>query len=194
MKYGLNLFGYDNYRRLLEDFYEAKNQSMQGRYSYRAFAKEAGFASPNYIRLIIEAKRNLSLQGIDKLAEVLKLSKRGRDFFDPLVHFNQAATACKRDYYFKKICAFREFSVGHPLLQAQYDYLSKWYYAAVRELVSLPTFRMNPAWVCRALAPRITEKEAKEALTRLKELKLIEKNKETSKWHLSAAHLHTDKD
>lgn len=193
MKYDLNIFDFEDYRALISAFYEAKNAKMKGNYSYRAFAKEAGFSSPNYISLIVQGKKNISEEGIHRLSEAMALSKRERFFFETLVYFNQSKTSLKRDHYLRRLIGFKEFAVGRKLLKDQYEYFSVWYNVALRELVSLPTFRYDTEWMARMLFPPITAKEAKEAFDRLYALGFVQRDRK-GKWHLCDAHLHTDRE
>lgn len=186
----LNILGYTNYRELLKDYFEERNAKMRGRFSYRMFAKRAGFGSPNYIPQIIQGRKNLSHDGIHRLCEAMELTVRQREFFEALVFFNQAKTPDKRDFYLKKIFSFREFAAAHLIDQAQYEYFSKWYIVAVRELVSLPNFKMNLFWIAKKLNPSITEAQAKEAIEVLQQLEYI-KQDEHGKWIVAHPHLKT---
>lgn len=190
-KLDLNVLEYTNYRKLLEDYFNLKNDEMRNRFSYRSFSKKAGFGSPNYIRMIIQNKKNISEDGIHKLCEAMEFNAKERDFFENLVYFNQAKTADKKDYYFKRICSFREFVVAHTLEKDQYQYFSKWYNVAIRELVALPSFKMNLFWISKQLKPHLSISETREALELLERLKLIEKNSD-GKWQACSPHIKTE--
>lgn len=185
-------FEYSDYRKLLVDFYEWKKAGLKGRFSYRAFAKQAGFGSPNYINLVVQGKKNLSHDGISRLADAMKLNIREREFFENLVYFNQETVAEKKDFYFKKMGSFREFTAAHQIAQDQHEYLSHWYYVAIRELVALPHFTMNYEFIAKKLKPAITPHQAKEATGLLQRLKLIEKR--GKRWIAANPHLKTDRE
>lgn len=193
MKEKVDIFSYDNYRFLIRDFFVEKRKRLGDRFSYRAFAKEAGFAASHYIQLIIGGKKNISQTGIHGLAEAMQLGKRERDFFENLVHFNQADTPDKKEFYLKRMCSFREFAADHELIEEQYEYFSKWYTVAVRELISLPQFDEGHTWIAKALNAMITPKEAKEAMDLLHRLKLIARDKE-GRWQLKEPHLRTSRE
>jgi uncharacterized protein (TIGR02147 family) len=53
----VDVFRYRDYREFLGAFYAQKKQSGL---SYRGFARAAGLGAPNYLKLVIEGKRNLS--------------------------------------------------------------------------------------------------------------------------------------
>ena len=57
------LAAYADYRHYLSDFYKYKvktSSSVIRPYSYATFSAAADIKSPNYLKLIIEGKRNLS--------------------------------------------------------------------------------------------------------------------------------------
>ncbi|RYZ61649.1 MAG: TIGR02147 family protein, partial [Proteobacteria bacterium] len=67
-----SIYGHTNYREYLAAFYKAKKESKRG-YSYRQFSQQAGFTSPNFLKLVIEGKRNLSPQSIEQFLTALSL-------------------------------------------------------------------------------------------------------------------------
>ena len=54
----IDVFGYLDYRQFLADFYAAKKQARG--FSYRAFSRIARLGAPNYLKLVIMGKRNLT--------------------------------------------------------------------------------------------------------------------------------------
>src|SRR3989338_9919808 len=86
-----NIFEYDNYRSFLKDLYALLKQEKSA-FSFRFFSRQAGFRSPNFLKLVMEGKRNLSPESIEKFAKGLKLNKNEADFFRRLVLLNQATT------------------------------------------------------------------------------------------------------
>ena len=93
-----SIFEYDNYRTYLKDVYEFHKKSNK-KYSYRYFARMAGFQSSNFMMLVIDGKRNLALPSIEMFAKALKLNKEDADYFRNLVLFNQAGTFEEKDAY-----------------------------------------------------------------------------------------------
>ena len=53
----IDVFQYLDYRVFLADFYRTKKRSG---FSYRAFSRAAGLGAPNYLKLVIAGKRNMS--------------------------------------------------------------------------------------------------------------------------------------
>lgn len=167
-----DVFHYLDYRKYLADMYTEKKNSDRS-FSFRLFAKRAGFASPNFLQLVMQGKRNLSQQGIMKCLQALKLKKAEAEFFENLVRFNQSKTDEERNFYYTRIAASKQYTELKVLEKAQYEYYSKWYHAAVREMVLLKTFVPQPAWIAARLQPSITEHEAAESLQLLEQLGLL---------------------
>jgi uncharacterized protein (TIGR02147 family) len=165
------VFEYTNYRSFLRDLYDFE-KAAQKKFSFRYFSKQAGFSSPNFLKLVIEGKRNLSVESIERFAKALKLTREEAPFFRALVLFNQAATAEERGLWAEEILKSKLYRKLHPLHAAQYSYYSQWYNVAVRELMGLPSFKEDPEWIARTLSPAITVQQAREAIAALIELGL----------------------
>jgi uncharacterized protein (TIGR02147 family) len=79
---GIN--SYSDYHAFCKDRYATlKNQDKK--FSFRSFSKDAGFASPNYLHLIMHGERNLSPDGADKFALGLRLNSSETEYFRFLV-------------------------------------------------------------------------------------------------------------
>ncbi len=168
-----NLFEYEDYRKYLRDSYEESKASKRS-FSFRFFAREAGFASPNFLKLVMDGARNLTIDSIPKFSKALKLTRPEAEFFEALVLFNQAHTAEEKSRHYGRMAKSRRFREVKSLAREQFEYYSKWYYSAVRELVELPDFSADPFEICRRLVPNIAPKQAKDALALLKKLNLVE--------------------
>ena len=171
----VTIFEYDNYRAYLGDLYKLYKETKP-HFSYRYFSQKAGFRSPNFLKLVIEGKRNLSPESIEKFANALKLGKKEAEFFRVLVHLNQARTVGEKKIYAEQLMQFRPFRYIHPLRQDQYRYYADWYNIAIRELTMLPEFSEDPAWIARRLVPPISPQQAQKALDLLLQLGLLERD------------------
>lgn len=182
------IFTYRDYRRFLTDKY-ADLKRTSSVFSYRYFSKRAGFASPNFLKLVMEGQRNLSAESVHKFAQALKLTAKEERFFELLVHYNQAGDARQRQHYYQQLLDFPEYRRVRRLEREQYEYLSRWYYPVILELVTLPTFREEPHWIAAQLHGKITPGEAREGLALLEVLGLVCRDGE--RWVASHAALTT---
>jgi uncharacterized protein (TIGR02147 family) len=161
-----SVFEYDDYRRFLGDAYAFYKKNFS-HFSFRYFAKRAGFASPNFLKLVIEGKRNLSLESVPRFSEAFKLSKPESEFFAYLVAFNQAKSPIERADSARLMIQCKGFLKIHPLQQAEYAYYANWYYIPVRELAGFPDFKEDATWIAGKIFPRIAPVQAAQALADL---------------------------
>lgn len=104
------LSDYMNYRQYLEDFYQYKRKASKGSlrsYTYAVFSAAANIKSPNYLKMIIEGKRNLSDDMILKFSRALGLMKEQTEEFRLLVHYTQAMDPAERNMYLKNLSEHR---------------------------------------------------------------------------------------
>ena len=166
------VYDYDNYRDFLKAAY-ADLKSRQASFSFRYFSRMAGFKSSSVLKLVMDGKRNLSAEAAAKFARALKLNKEETFFFRPLVALNQAKTLEERRLHAESLIHSRTMRQLYPLAVSQFHYYQYWYYVPVRELVGLPGFQEDPAWIARTISPAITPAEAAEALETLLKLRLV---------------------
>jgi len=170
-----DLFKYLDYRKFLSDsFAELKNTKPS--FSHRSFARQAGFSSSNYVMLVMQGRRNLSGEGIQKIAKAIKLRRTEAEFFENLVRFNQASSDSEKNFYYGRIASNKKYAKARPLEKGQFEYYSRWYVPAIREMVLLSDFNEEPSWIASKLNPPITAREAESALNLLLNLGLLERD------------------
>lgn len=169
----VDVFRYRDYREFLSAFYA---QGKAAGLSYRSFARSAGLGAPNYLKLVIEGKRNLSEQMAGKFARACRLNEESTEYFKLLVAFSHAADDAERNQLHERLSRFARFRSAQPLELAQKDYHSSWYIPAIRELVTCQGFQEDPAWIAAHLEPNIGERDAAHALDVLQRLGLLERD------------------
>ncbi|HPI41109.1 MAG TPA: TIGR02147 family protein [Pseudobdellovibrionaceae bacterium] len=105
-----DLSNYLNFRQYLGDFYKYKlseTQKLRRPYSYSTFSAAANIRSPNYLKLIIDGKRNLSLDMCDHFSKALGHSKTQGEEFKLLVEFNQESDPVMRNVFLKQLNEIR---------------------------------------------------------------------------------------
>jgi uncharacterized protein (TIGR02147 family) len=171
-----NIFEYQDYREYLRDVY-AFQKANNKYFSFRYFAKLAGFKAGNVLKLVIDGKQNIASYSIEKFTKALKLNKEESLFFRNLVLFNQATNSQERQAYAQELMKCRQFKKIYPMKESQFNYYLHWYFTPIRELVNLPEFQEDAHWISRRLTPAITAPEAKKALDELLKLGLLERDK-----------------
>jgi uncharacterized protein (TIGR02147 family) len=168
----VHIFEYLDYRQYLRDFY-ASQKALRQSFSHRAFSRRAGLRSSNYLSLIMKGQRDLSSEMAPRFAKACGLVRREADFFCDLVAYGQARSTDERQRAYERLARFRKFREAHRLVGEQTAYHQHWYMPALRELVTLPEFREDSKWIASALEPKISEREAGEALATLIKLGLL---------------------
>lgn len=127
-----HLSRYLDYRKFLRDFYEYKKELSKVshlQYTFAVFSAAADIKSPNYLKLIIDGKRNLSGEMIFKFAKALGLTKEQTEEFKLLVLYTQAAQPPERNQHLKEL----------------FDYRLKW---QIKEgFLDSKTLEKFPSWV-----------------------------------------------
>lgn len=172
----ISVFNYTDYRRYLADYYQYMKKHSKI-FSYRYFAQRAHIKSSGFYKELVDGKRSLSRTLMLRFSDALKHNKKEAEYFENMVCFNEAKSIEEKQHYFKKMLASYD-SKAYKLLADQYEYFSKWYYVAIRELLSYIKFRDNYALLAQALNPSIRPDQAKKAVTILEKLHLIEKDKD----------------
>ena len=130
-------------------------------------------SSPNFLKRVIEGERNLGAKSVDQFARALSLNAKETEFFRELVGFNQATTPKDKNAHFKRLGRYRKHRRVRKLERNMFEYLSHWYYLAIRELVSCVGFREDPTWIATHVFPNITTAQAKKAIQVLIKLGLL---------------------
>jgi uncharacterized protein (TIGR02147 family) len=165
---------YENYRDYLHDWYEWMKESNP-QFSYRTFSKWVGFKSPNQLQLIIQGKRNITRQTLGLFTKILKLKRREARYFEILVNMNQASTPESKANYLKDLSDYFK-KQGDELKHNQYEYLIKWYYAVLRELVTTKGLKFERHALANRIGHGVTPRQVDEALDKLVALELLVKD------------------
>ncbi len=173
-----DIFQYNDFRLYLGKFYEEKKKK-QASFSYQSFSRLAGFTSKSSVLNVIQGRKNLSKASIVKMGEALKLGKTEREYFEALVHFNQAKGFKEKNHYYDKLDSIRctNGEAGHSkkLRRNQFEFYSQWYHAAIRSIIGMYPFKDNYAWLAKKVNPPININQAKKSVRLLENMGLIEK-------------------
>lgn len=183
------LFEYMNFRDYLRDYYDEKKKE-HAFYSFRLFSQKAGFSSPNFFKLVIDGKRNLSKESVFKFSKALDHTKKEADYFENLVFFNQSKTLEEKNAYLSNVMKVRGKSDPKKIEESEYSYYSDWYNPVIRELVAAMDFKGNFKKLGQSMVPAISADEAQRSVRLLLDLGFIQKS-ETGRYSRTAAVLTT---
>lgn len=138
------LGAYTDYRLFLKDFFEfRRDQTKHSRrpYSYAMFSAAADIKSPNYLKLVIEGKRNLSEAMAKKFSKAMNLTRQEMDEFVALVDFTQTENPLERN---QKLKVLSDLRVGKKLKAGE---------------INQDTWEKVPSWVAWALHALTDQKD-----------------------------------
>lgn len=166
------LSDYMNYRQYLADFYAYKRKASKGQlraYNYAVFSAAANIKSPNYLKMIIEGKRNLSDDMIGKFGKALGLNKDQTEEFRSLVSFTQASDPGDRNLFLKKLSEHR---VSVKLKSGEIDRktwekVPNWIAWIIYAMVDQEAVRFDTKSLKELLRDKATEDEIETALNTL---------------------------
>jgi uncharacterized protein (TIGR02147 family) len=168
-----NIFEYIDYRRYLRDAYEERRKENP-KFSYRFIAGKVGFSSPGFFANVLSGKKDISLKLVLKFAELFKLGRKEKEYFETLVLFNKATGASEKKEYLDRLLQLRGGKVK-KVEAHQWEYFEKWQHAVVRELIALKPFRGDFKALAAMVNPPITAAEARKSVELLERLELIRK-------------------
>lgn len=171
-----SLFAYTEYRKYLKDIYFYRKE-LDHKFSHRFIALHVGATSSGWFAGIINNKINLTGSYLTSLCKLLQLKQRESDYFEILVSYDQSGTLEEKNKYLQKILTFKGVDPA-VIMPEQFEFYSKWYISAIRELLLFFRFRDDYKELAKTLNPPIRPAEAIHAVELLLSLGLIEKDNE----------------
>lgn len=170
-KHAPDIFRYADGRQYLQDWWDWK-KSVSPRTSFRSFAMRAD-TSASLLKDVLEGRRRLTPESAAKFGKSMALGERERSYLAALADFGGARDMSARNAAFSELTRLRHESFVKYLHPEQYVAWTRWHHMAIRELVGLPEFQEDPAWIGAHLEPSLPAREAGRALQELIDLKLL---------------------
>jgi uncharacterized protein (TIGR02147 family) len=152
---------YQDYHQYILDYYTERKRCSA--FTWREFAKIAGFASGSYLKLVSDHKTRLVQEGARKTAIAMGLLGYEYDYFMLLVQYENA----KNDQQKKKCFeAMQEITSAHKIKllgSESYAYYESWLHSVVRELApNMPGAK--PLEIAKAIRIPVTAAEVSDSL------------------------------
>ncbi|WP_290746543.1 TIGR02147 family protein [Fibrobacter sp. UBA4309] len=140
---------YKDYRQYILDYYRERKRTSA--FTWREFAKIAGFASGSYLKLVCDGKTRLREEGAKKTALAMGLLGFEYDYFILMVRYESAKTDREKKKCFEEMEALSSAHNVKILGSEFYTFYETWKHSVVRELaVAMPGAKPNEiAKVCR---------------------------------------------
>ena len=152
---------YQDYHAFLSDYYEERKRTSA--FSWREFAKIAGFVSPSYLKTVCEGKTNLSKTTMERVAKSIGLVGHEVTYFEAMVQFGNA----KKDSQKKKFLdVMQSIAVAHKVHiidKDAFEYYDSWKNPVVRELAPLMPGAM-PGEIAKMCTQEVSAIEIRKSL------------------------------
>lgn len=130
-----SVFEYQDYRVCMRDYYD--DRKKKSAFTWRDFSKDAGFASPSYLKLVCDGKSSLSRVGIPKVAAAMGLTGADFAYFEALVEFGNAKDDKKKKHFFNEMTRIASEQRVRILNADTFAYYDSAVNSIVRELAPL---------------------------------------------------------
>lgn len=182
----LYIYSYMDFRLFVNDRLD-ELKAENSKFSRRYFCSKLGLASTNYLKLIIDGRRNLSDKLLVRMAQVLGLDEEESAFFVDLVAYGQAKNTEAKMLALENLRKNKRFIKVHQLALDHFDYFADPVTLTMRELVALRDFREDTDWIGQRLPVKASPGHIREALDKLERLGQIAR---TEDGRLAVVHRH----
>lgn len=150
-------------------------QSKRTGFSMRQLCARLELKSPNYLKLILDGKRSLTIDLGLKLSNLMALDARQKNYFLSMIEAESAASDHESELAERKVLRGRRHLKTEIFNEDRRELVSRWHHLLVRELTFLSDFDFSPDYVVKKLNGQISRDEAARSLELLVEHGLIAK-------------------
>jgi uncharacterized protein (TIGR02147 family) len=171
------VYDYLDYRRFLSDFYDAKKK-LNPLYSYRVFARKAGFNNQGFFIDVVKRRKKLSDNAAKKMIKGMDLADDRARYFKYLVKYDHAKDGEEKELLLKKLLEFKSKTLFNNVSLQYANYYLKWYNPVIREIIAIEGFDGDYKKLADKIFPRVNVAQVKESVSVLEALGIIKKNAE----------------
>ena len=169
------IFDYLDYRKYLSDFFDAKKRGNQ-RYSYRVFARKAGFTNQGFFIDVVKRRKKLSDNATKKMIKGMDLADDKAEYFTYLVKYDQAKNGEEKELLLKKLLEVKSKTPFNSVSLHYARYYRKWYNPVIREIIAMEGFDGDYKTLADKIFPSVNVTQVKEAVSVLTALGIIEED------------------
>ena len=164
---------YTDYREFIRDYYDERKRCSA--FTWREFAKAAGFSSAVYLKYVSEGKKNLSIGAAGSVAGAMGLAGFEYAYCVLMVSYAHAKGDEAKRAAFEERCALARAHKVRVLGKEEFDYFKSWKNPVIRELAPhMPGAK--PLEMAHACRQEISAAEVAETLDFLVKADLLKKD------------------
>lgn len=158
-----DIYSYHDHLSFLRDWFSYMKKT-DSNFTVRSFAQKCSIAV-GLVPMILNGTRELTEKSFLKILPQLKLSAQEEKFFTLLRLVGVSPDHETRLNAINQMFKLKRFQDSNSKDLRVFEYLTKWYYVAIRELVAIPGFVADADWIASKLRGRISKLEVANALS-----------------------------
>lgn len=166
---------YNDYRVYMADFYEERKRTSA--FTWREFARIAGFTSPSYLKLVCDGKSSLSRVTMNRVAVAMGLVGYEIDYFEAMVNFVNAQKDDVKKEYLDKMAAISAANKVRLIDEDAFEYYDSWKNPVVRELAPMMPGAM-PGEIAKKCCQTVSAQEVRKSLNFLENAGFLKQTRE----------------
>ena len=126
---------YNDYRAYMADCYEERKRNSA--FTWREFARIAGFTSPSYLKLVCDGKSSLSRVTMNRVAVAMGLVGYEIEYFEAMVNFGNAQKDDDKKAYLEQMVSISAANKVRVIDEDAFEYYESWKNQVVREMAPM---------------------------------------------------------
>ena len=170
-----SIFEYRDYHIYLQDYYDERKRL--GAFSWREFCRNAGFSSPNFLKLVSMGQSKLSKIKACQVAKSMGLVDYEEQYFYQLVAFGNAEN---NESQRAALLEMQRIALEHEVRvvdKEAFQYYESWKYPVIRELAPLMP-EANPRDLADVCKEYVSAEEVRDVLAFLVKAGFLKKDGE----------------
>ncbi|MGE4107294.1 MAG: TIGR02147 family protein [Bacteriovoracia bacterium] len=172
-----NVFHYHDYQAFFIDWIRYLTREQKA-FTLKEFCLRTGISAP-FLSLLLANKRRLTKATLDKTIGQLQLTIEQQRYLRLLEEVGTAPTQGDRGRAYQRLRRYHSYRKLNPKEIEVHQYLTKWYYVAIREMAEWPDFRLDAVWIQKHLRKAVPLVEVKKAIGFLTQHGFIQVDEET---------------
>jgi uncharacterized protein (TIGR02147 family) len=157
-----DVFTYHDYRQYLNELFAFLKSERKG--FNVAHLSRASQVSKGYLSMVLNGKTEMTQNVLERVLPHLKLLPKEENCLRLLCAFVWSRTPEDRIRILEQLQKLRNYRQVNPKEAEVYQYLTHWYYVAIREMAALKEFRLEAAWIQKRLWEPVPLSDIEKAL------------------------------
>ena len=127
------------------------------------FTKVTGISGDS-LKKVVRRSKKIESKEHNKILKYINLPENESEFLEVLYLLSVSDSGLDRTKAMQQLARFDSFKKKNPDGYEAWRYLSHWYYPAIREMATLPEFKMDPFWIQSQLVRFVSVTEIRKCL------------------------------